>query len=104
MELGVQTLLQIHKNKLPSTKEALETHIESGEQFALRRVAYATSSIKVRGGLMTKSAIERCANLGAKARQMPAVQRAIAEALNGSENSPFFVPGMKAETAEVLAA
>jgi hypothetical protein len=104
IELGVQTLLQIHKDKLPRTKEALETHVESSEQFALRRIKYATSSLKVGGGLMTKSAIERCTNLGEKARQMPAVQRAIAKALNDSEKSPFFTPKMKPETAEVLAA
>jgi len=104
MELGVQTLLQIHKDKLPRTKEALATHVESNEQFASRRIKYAVGFLKDGGGLMTKSAIERCANLGEKARKMPAVQQAITKALNCSEMSAFSTATMGPETAEDLAA
>jgi Tn7-like transposition protein D len=104
MELSVHTLLQIHKNKLPRTKQALETYVESSEQFALRRIKFAKDSIKGEGGPITKSALERTANLGAKARQIPSVQRAIAEALRELEKSALRIPNRQPEATGVLAA
>jgi len=102
VELGVQTLLQIHKNKLPRTKQALERHVESSEQFALRRIKFAGNSIKTRGESVTKSAIERTASLGVKALRMPTVQRAIAQIQDELEKSVLHIPKEELEIAEVL--
>jgi len=52
-----------------------------------RRIKFAAESIKARGGLVTKSSIERTASLGIKALRMPTVQRAIAEAQDELEKS-----------------
>jgi len=103
VELGVHTLLQIHKNKLPRTKEALEAYVESGEQFALRRINFAADSLKSRGGLITKSAIERAAGLGAKALGMPSVKRAIFVVLNQLGKRDPIIPKKQPETVEILA-
>ena len=104
MDLGIHTLLQIHKNKLPRVTQAFEAYVESAEQFALRRIKSAKDAIKARGGPITKSAIERTANLGARARQMPAVQQAIAVAQKELEKSVLRIPKRELETVGILAA
>ena len=70
----------MHKDKLPRTKAALNAHVESTEQFILRRIRWTVDTLKVQGVKPTRSDIMRVAGIGARALQMPSVPQAITRA------------------------
>jgi hypothetical protein len=88
LELRMHTLLQVHKDKLPRTKAALNAHLESTEQFILRLIRWTVDTLKLQGAKPTRSEIMRVAGIGARALQMPSVPQAIARAKEELECFP----------------
>ena len=88
LELRVHTLLQIHKDKLPLTKAALDAHVESTEQFTLRRIRWTVETLRLQGAKPTRSDIMRVAGIGSRALKMSSVPQAIARAKEELECLP----------------
>ena len=78
----------MHKDKLPRTKAALNAHVESTEQFTLRRIRWTVDTLKLQGAKPTKTDIMRVAGIGARALRMASVQQAIARAKDELECFP----------------
>jgi predicted RNA-binding Zn-ribbon protein involved in translation (DUF1610 family) len=96
LELGVHTLLQTKKEKLPRTKAALSAQVESTEQFTLRRIRWTVNTLKLQDARPTTSTIMRLAGIGTRALQMPSVLQAIARAKEEFERFPEVASIMKA--------
>jgi hypothetical protein len=91
LALGIQTQLQMRKDKLPRTKAALKVHVESTEQVVLRRIQWTVETLKIRCTRATRSEIMSVAGIGSTALRIPSVRQAIIAAkeyldrsLNGS--------------------
>lgn len=77
LELGKQPRLQKYKRRLPRIQSALKAHVESTEQFALRRIRWVVDTLTIQRSRPTRSEIMRSAGIGSRALSMPSVQCAI---------------------------
>jgi hypothetical protein len=80
LELRIHTLLQMHRDKLPRTKMALEKHVESTEQFILRRLGWAVRQFESQQNRPTISEITQLAGIASKALRFPSVRQAVTDA------------------------
>jgi hypothetical protein len=80
LELRMHTLLQVNLDKLPRTKAALKAHVESTEEFALRRIHWAKDNFIMNRVRATRSDIMRAAGIGSSTYHMAPVRQAITDA------------------------
>jgi hypothetical protein len=79
-ELRLHAFLKMHMGKLPLTKLALKSHVESTEQFALHRIRLAAETFVIQRIRATRSNVIRAAGIGPTTNRMPSVQQALLDA------------------------
>lgn len=80
IELGNPTILQVYKEQLPRTRLALAAHVETTEQFALRRIRWAVDQFSQQHLKPHRSELMRVAGIGPTTRNIGSVEQAITEA------------------------
>ncbi|MCM3325009.1 TnsD family transposase [Cytobacillus kochii] len=62
-EIGQLSLIEKHLDKLPMTKKYIEEHIESREQFQIRRIKWACRALAVKGEEIMEWKVRRLAGI-----------------------------------------